>query len=103
VAAPVPPGGAEHDTGDDLERDALHPGAEREGLAHRPGLDLGSNDVSHRVGQGAEPLPVERRRQPPAFAPPRLSFETKHRFRAHQRLQEILARGAGLADVAVGA
>ncbi len=46
---------------------------------------------------------MERRRQPLAFAHPRLSLQTQHRLRADQRLQEVLTRGAGLADVAVGA
>jgi hypothetical protein len=98
-----PPGvaDAEHQPQDHLQRDRLHPRAQGEGLAERPVLDLGGGDARHLVAEGGHRPPVEGGRQELSLTEPLLALQAQHRVGADQRLEELAADVARVADVPV--
>ena len=78
---------AEDGAHDHRQGDPLGVGAQREGLADRPGLHLPARRLADQLAVAAHPLAVEGRQQQLALLHVRRVVEGQHRVRAERRLE----------------
>ena len=79
---------AEHRLQDDLEREALQPGMQGNGLVARPGGDLGLGQLGHHAREALHALTVERGQKQLALLQVRSLVEQDHRVASDDRLED---------------
>ena len=91
----------EDDPQDDLERHALQPRVQRDGLVGRPRGHLALGQLGHQPGEALHPLAVKGRQQQAALLQVIVLVEQDHRVAPDQRLEDARAL-AGVQHVGRG-
>ena len=82
---------SEHGAEDDLERQPLEAGMERDRLLERPGVELALGQLGHQAGHALHPLAVECREQQLALLEVGALVEQDHGVASDQRLEDARA------------